>query len=810
MEKKTFLTQTLPHIIAVALFLIICVIYFKPQFSGMALRQGDMVQHTGMNRDIVEHRELYGEHPQWAGRAFSGMPSYQIDFKQEGRVIRDAGNALFFLGEPASFIFLAMAAFYLMLLCFGVNPWLGIIGGIAYGLSTYFLVIIEAGHITKMIALAFAPPMIGGIYLAYRRNMWLGAVLTGLFASLEISANHLQITYYFMMIAVALFVNEFIRAYRQKLLSRFAKVTGLLLLAAVLAAGSNATLLWYTYDYSKASNRGQSELVAEDGKVEKGLDIDYATAWSYGKAETFNTYIPNLMGGTSAGGFSSDGPVAQSLAKYGARDIATRLPGYWGDQPGTSGPVYIGAVVMFLFVFAMFSLCGRNKWWIFAVTVLGVFLAWGHNFLWFTELFMNYVPLYNKFRSVSMALVIAEWALPLMAVLALQKVWAEGISSDKFKKAFKYSLIITGGVALFFLLFGGMVFNFAGPNDSRMGLPEDVLAAMRTERLSMLRMDSFRSLIFVLLTAGTLLAFYKGKIKKTVAVVVLAALVLVDLVGVDRRYLNYDTFVPAQASRQISPTQADFAILQDTEPGFRVANFTVNPFSDASTSYFHRSIGGYSAAKMGRYQELVDRYLGNPAQGMPVYNMLNTKYFIVADNEGKPVVQLNEDAFGAAWFVGGVKYVANANEEMDALGATDLRNVAVVDEKFAAELSVFTPVSDSVAVIELTDYKVNHLTYKYILQSEAVAVFSEVYYPKGWTAYIDGVETPHFRADYILRAMKLPAGDHTVEFKFRAPHFTSVAAFSYVCSFLLLGGMLAAVIIYITKRNKKRGDGIER
>ena len=593
MKKNAFTTRILPYLAALAAFVLVCTLYFKPQYEGMALRQGDMVQVEGMKKDIADYRAEHHEDPQWEGRMFGGMPSYLIDFDYQGRAVRQVSNALYFLQQPASYIFIAMAGFFFMLLCFGVNPWLAIVGGLAYGLSTYFMLIIEAGHITKMVALAFAPPMVGAVFLTYRKNMWLGGVLAGIFGSLEIGANHLQITYYFGFVVAALVVNEAVRAYRERLMPRFLKRTGVLLLAGALAVGSNLILLWYVNDYSKDTIRGRSELTAQEADAPRhGLDKDYVTAWSYGKMETFNLFIPNLMGGSSAGGFDEDGPVAEALAPYGYRAQAPHFPAYWGDQPGTSGPVYIGAVIVFLFVLGMFLLGGFSKWWIAGVTLLAVLLSWGHNLMWLTDLFYRYFPYYGKFRTVSMFLVVAQWGLPLVGVLALQKLWDNGIPKERFRRALKYATGIAGGIALFFLLLGSWLFDFSGPSDAQMGLPAEVLAAMRSVRASVLRAGAFRSPIFAALAAVLGWGFYRRKIGRGLFVLLAAGLVLADLAGVDRRYLNYDTFVPERKAMEIAATDADRAILQDTEPGYRVANFTVSTFQDATTSYFHRTVGG--------------------------------------------------------------------------------------------------------------------------------------------------------------------------------------------------------------------------
>lgn len=799
----------LPYIAAIAAFIAISVAYFAPQFSGQTLRQTDVVQYNGTAQDILEHREKYDEDPQWAGNVFSGMPAYLINMKQDGMLIRQAGKALNFLGEPASMIFIAMLCFYFMLLCFGINPWVAIMPALAYGLSTYFFVIIGAGHITKMRVLAFIPMLVGGVYYAYRKNMWIGAALAGIFASLAITHNHLQITYYFLFIIFALVVNEFIRAYKEKILPRFAKTTAVLALAAMLAAGSNFSLLYYIRDHTPETIRGGSEL-AESKAVDKGLDLQYATRWSYGIGETFNLLVPDMYGGSVEGGFSSDGEVAQSLTPYGAKNMATQLPGYWGPQEyGTSGPVYIGAVVIFLAVLGLFVLRRRETLWISIVAAIAIMLAWGHNFMWFTELFYNYFPLYNKFRTVSMILVIVEWCTPVLAALTLQKLWNGEVDRKRFYKGLKYSTGIVGGIVLLILIFSSG-FSFSGPIDIRLAenMPQDVMAAMRSERASMLRADCVRSLLFVLATAAVVWFFYAGRLKKWALVTLLVILVTWDMIPVNLRYMGRDRFVPESQAVE-RPTEADRIIMQDIEPGFRVMNMTVEPFNDGTTSYFHRSLGGYHGAKLARYQDLIERQLAR--NNMEAYNMLNTKYFIMSDETtGQPRAVLNPDANGAAWLVSDIMTVDGANAEMSALNTINTKTTAVVDERFASALPAKSFDIDSTAFIKIGEYRANYQKYEYYSPVESTAVFSEIYYPKGWTAYIDGEEAFYFRADYVLRAMVLPAGEHTVEFKFRAPKYKQLTTVNLICSVILLAGAAGSVVYVIIKKKRKQdGSGRE-
>lgn len=788
--------KALPHIVALVLFAVVSALFFAPQYSDKALRQGDMVQVGGMGQDIADHQQQYDEHPQWAGRMFGGMPAYLINMNYDGRWIKNVADNAYFLGQPASFLFIAMASFYLMLLMFGVNPWIGIIGGLAYGLSTYFPIIIEAGHITKMMALAWIPAIVGAVYYAYHKHRLLGAALAGIFLSIEISTSHPQITYYFAFVIFALFINEFVRAYKEKILRKFAFTTLALFGAAILAVGSNLVQLYYVASYSSDSNRGTSEIAVDAQHATSGLDKDYATAWSYGKAESFNMFIPNFMGGSSSGGFAEDGAVAQSLKPYDAADIATQLPGYFGTQTFTSGPVYLGAVMIFLMVFGLFVLSGRQKWWIVAVSVLALTLAWGRNFMWLTDLFLDHFPLYNKFRTVSMLLVVLEWSVPLLGILALQKLYDRNIASEKFNRALKLSLAITGGFALFSALILPQFMSFASQSDSVMGLPSDVVNAMWSERATLLRNDSFRSLIFVVISSGILWLYFKSKIRGVVMVAAFVGLTLADLYTVDRRFVKTEDFQPKKQALQIQPTAADIEILKD-KSDYRVANFSVSTFQDATTSKFHRTIGGYHAAKLRRYQDVIDKHLMK--NNMAVYNMLNTKYIITKDS-----VIVNPDASGSAWFVPNIEWVSNADAEIAALGSGfNAKHTAIVDERFKGSVTA-NVAQDSTAKIELTSYKVNNLTYKYTAAASGVVIFSEIYYPKGWTAYIDGVQAPYFRADYILRAMEVPAGDHTIEWRFAAPHFATIVAVTRASSAMLIL-LSIGCIVGITIKKRRNG-----
>ncbi len=822
--KATF-RRYLPYLLAVVLFFVLSALYFEPQYEGKTLNMHDDIQYKGMSQDIRLHNQLYGEDPQWTGNAFGGMPSYLNSIKYPSMIIRSAANGIMkAVGNPTWMIFLAMTSFWIMLLLWGLDPRIAVPPAIAYGFSTYSILIIGAGHLSKMMAFAYAPMLVGAVVYTFRsRHRWLGAMLAALFASLELAANHPQITYYFALAIIAFWINELVKATKENALSKFGKSTLALVAAAVLAIGSNFAPLYYTMQHSPDTTRGGSELAAaESGNSSKGLALDYATAWSYGKGESLNMFIPDFKGGASAS-FPSGGAVSDALRPYQIRAVdgaAYGITSYWGDQPGTAGPTYIGAVMFFLAVFGMFVLHGRSKWWILIVSLLALFLSWGNNMMWFTELMFKLLPGYNKFRAVATTLVIVQWSIPLLAALTLSKIYRRSLSREETMHGLKWSLAITGSVALFFWLFGKALFSFHGIYDPQ--LPDDILQAMYEQRGAMLTADSFRSLVFVVLSAIAVWLFAKSKIGNRAFVALLAVLVCADMIPVDLRFLPHSKFVEKRAT-EILPTAVDNEIMKDSELGFRVANLSVSTFNDATTSYFHRSVGGYHGAKLQRYQDIIDRYLSK--MDMPAYNMLNTKYFIIPDqNTGALTYEVNPDANGAAWFVDNIVWVDGAAQEIETLGEIDNKHTAVADNRYKGRVQQTsaldsktagmtsesdTLASHTVGTIALTDYRPNRLIYEYASPAGGTAVFSEIYYDKGWSAYIDGQEAPYFRADYILRAMELPAGTHTVEFRFRAPHFKAVSTATLLFSLLILAG-LALNICLTVRDERKNGNAGEQ
>ena len=798
MKQLKNIKSWLPYVGAVLLFLALSLFYFAPQMEGKQLSMGDITQYEGMAHDIKQ-MQAEGEDPQWTGNAFGGMPAYMINIEYPSMLIKNWSSALAgFMGRPAVLIFLALVGFWAMLLMWGVNPLVAIVPAIAYGFSTYSILIIGAGHITKMFAFAYAPLLVGGVAYTLRGGrLVLGGLLTALFAALQIGANHPQITYYFAFVILALWINSLVLAIREKRVPHFVKATLVLVVAAVVAVGANLSSLYYTAEHQPDTTRGGSALATGGGDGSEGLDIAYATAWSYGRAESLNMFIPNLMGGSSAGGFEPNGLVADALRPYGARSLATSLPAYWGDQPGTAGPTYLGAAALFLAVLSMFLLKGREKWWLLGVSVFAILLAWGSNFMWFTELMFKILPAYDKFRAVSTALVVVQWSVPMLAALVLWRIVKGEFGKEELLKGLAWAAGITGGVALVVWMLGGQMFSFSAPMDSRLGLPADIVLAMEQERALMLRADALRSLIMVLLAAGSVALFAWSKIKRTTLLVLLGALVTVDMVGVDSRYLFWDDFVEP-AKTEIVPTEANLQIMEDGELGYRVANFAVSTFNDATTSYFHRSVGGYHGAKLSRYDDLIRYQLqrGNPE----AYDMLNTKYFIV-EEEGKPVAMINEGANGPAWFVSEIAYATSAQEEMALLDEVDTEYTAIVSAEYADRLKGVTLSEGSISLVK---YKPNNLVYRYNSAEGGLCVFSEVYYDKGWKAYIDGREADYLRVDWLLRGMVVPAGSHTIEWRFRAPMFDLVEGVTLCFSLIILGGLAAWAIVAVVKKRKQQ------
>jgi len=815
---KKLISALIPHLSAIIAFIVIASVYFSPVFEGETLDQSDMRGYYGMSKEIKDFREKTGIDPLWTNSMFGGMPAYLINMKQPGQILSKINGFLTsYPTRPVCFVVLYMLGFYILLQLFGVNTWLSIAGGIAYGFSSYLFIILEPGHVTKAMALGYMPMVIGAAYYTFNKNAIWGAVLFSFFFGLQLLTNHLQIVYYTFLILIFFGIFEFTKYYREKKLQKFFRATGLLLAAAVLSIGMNFTGLWTVYEYSKYSMRGPSDLTSDSEDRTKGLDRSYVTAWSYSKGETFNLLIPNFKGGSSGQIFDKDSNIYKHLvSKYGPRNAFSAIsanPGiftqYWGSQPGTSGPVYIGASLIFIFILGMFLLKGPFKWWLFSITSFAILLSWGGHFKLLTDLFLDYFPMYNKFRTVSMILVMAEFAIPLLAIYTIHKIINENFSPAVFKKAIVYALSITGGICLLFAL-APRIADLNGPYDELLSSQGygDWVSKLKYDRAALLSKDAFRSLIIILVTSGLLYLQWYKKLNLKTFYILLSLLFLIDLWPVNKRYLNDDNFVPKRImDNPYTATEADKAIMNDTDLYFRVFDLSVgNPFSSSRASYFHKSVGGYHGAKIRRYQDLIERYIskGNDT----ILDMLNTKYLIQNDPSKKMQVAVTRpSALGNAWFVSELKIVENADEEINSLKNFNPGYEAIVDKTFENKLTSKSFVTDSSDYIKLISYAPNNLKYDYSTSGDQLTVFSEIYYPEGWKLLIDGREIPYFRVNYILRAAVLPSGEHIAEFIFKPrSYFTGIkiALASTVILILLTG---AALFLLITKRDPSLKSG---
>lgn len=792
--------KLLPHLVAVAIMVIITFAYFHPLLDGKKLLQSDITHWKGMSKEITDFRAQTGDEPLWTNSMFGGMPAYQISVKHDSNLLRFFDN-LFTLGlpHPAGLVFLYFIGFYILLVSLRVNPWLAIAGGLAFAFSSYFLIILEAGHNSKAHAIGYMAPVLAGIIMAYRGRMLLGSLLTALFLSLEIRANHFQITYYLLIIILLFGIFKLIEAIREKQLANFAKATGFLVIAAFLSIATNITNIWSTYEYSKETIRGKSELTTEKENRTSGLDKDYATQWSYGVDETLTLLVPNAKGG-STGALGNNEKAMKKVDPQIANAVANQNQ-YWGDQPFTSGPVYVGAIMVFLFILAFFVTKGNIRWWLLSVTIVSIMLAWGRNFMPLTDFFLEYIPGYNKFRAVSMTLVMANLAIPLLAMLGIQAIFENREVLTINKKPLWISLGLTAGLSLVFYLLPSTFFSFMSDAEvnaiaqQRQTLEstqlqgfDSLIDNMNNARIAIFKADALRSVLLILAAAALIYTFVRLKIHKAYLFAGLALLVIIDMIPVGSRYLNKEDFTrKSVVANPYTPTDADLIIMKDKDPNFRVLNTTVSTFQDAHTSYFHKSIGGYHGAKLRRYQEIIDHHIVE--SNMKVLNMLNTKYLIVPGENRKPEIQINWDALGNAWFVNNIRIVENADEEINALNTFEPAEIAILDKRFASHVANLKPTNDSIANIKLTSYAPNHLKYKSTSSSDKLAVFSEIYYSKGWKSYIDGKEVPHFRVNYILRAMVVPAGNHQIEFKFEPAVFkvgNVIAASSSIIIILML------------------------
>ncbi|MFK5958184.1 MAG: hypothetical protein QM495_04835 [Lutibacter sp.] len=770
--KFTF-KEIAPYIVAIFIFAFVAVAYFSPVLQGKKIKQSDITQFIGSSKEIKDFRNENNEEPYWTNTSFGGMPSYAVSTYYPNDFIKKVDKILRFLPHPADYLFLYFFSFFVLLLVLKVNWKLAIVGSLGFGLSTYLIIILGVGHNAKAHAIAYMPLVLAGILLVFQQKYLFGFVVTALAMSLEISASHIQMTYYLMFLVLIFGIVQLMESLKNKEIPHFAKSVGILVVAVILAIGTNATSLLAMKEYSEQSTRSKSELtINPDGSSKEataGLSKDYITEYSYGKVETFNLFIPRFMGGGNYENLGLESNIYNFLnGKINPKQVkqfVENAPMYWGKQPIVAAPAYIGAIFMFLFVLGIFLLKGNLKKWLVGAVIFSILLSWGENLELLTNLFIDYVPMYNKFRAVSSIQVIAELAIPLMGILTLKEFFSANKTSEVKLKALKYSIYVVGGFALIFTLFGSSLFAFEGISDDYYDkiLP-GFLNAIIEDRKEIFFTDSLRTLLLVSISGGVLWLFIKEKLSKNSAILVLGCLILFDLVLVDKRYVNNKDFFSARKiDKPFIASEIDKEILKD-KGIYRVANFTKNIMSDGATSYFHKSIGGYHAAKPRRYQELYNFQIAK--NNIEILNMLNTKYFIFEDGNQRTALQQNPNANGNSWFVNTLKIVNNANEEIVALDSLNTKKEAIINSKQIKNDFNTNYGTDSTASIQLTAYKANKLVYKSETIKDQFAVFSEMYYKNGWNAYVDGELKPHFRVDYVLRGMEIPKGEHIIEFKF--------------------------------------------
>ncbi len=828
----TLFKKCLPDVLAVLLFAVLAFAYFFPaDIEGRILYRHDASAGRGAGQEGIEYLQKTGERSRWTNALFGGMPTYQMapSYHSTDNLTQAINAYHLWLPENVWYVFAYLLGFYILLRAFDFRQHLAALGSIIWAFSTYFLIIIAAGHIWKVWALAYLPPMIAGIVLAYRGKYLWGFIVTAIFTAFEINANHVQMTYYYLFIIFFLIIAWLVEAIREKQLMRFVKATGICLAAGILGVCMNLSNLYHTWQYGQESMRGKSELVKQNtaNQTSSGLERDYITQWSYGIGETWTLLVPNTKGGASVPLSMNETAMAKADPNYA--EIYNQIGQYWGEQPGTSGPVYVGAFVLMLFILGLFIVKGPVKWALLAATILSILLSWGKNFMGLTDFFIDYVPMYAKFRTVASILVIAEFTIPLLAMLALKKFFDE---PELIKPRMKYVLIsfcLTGVVALLFSVMPLAFFDsFISTSEMQAlkSLPAEhvgpLMANLTEMRQAMFTSDALRSFYIILVGTGIMLAFAFGKLKKEYAIAIILVLCLVDLWTVNKRYLNDEMFVPKserEAPQQM--TQADEQILRDKSLDYRVLNLASNTFNENETSYYHKSIGGYHAAKLRRYQEMIEQYISPEMQQIfgavseangdmtkingdsiwPVLNMLNTKYMIFPLQGGQTVPLQNPYTYGNAWFVDKIQYAANANEEIDVIGKLNLRHEAVADAKFKTQLGEAVE-QDSVSIVTIKAYEPNELTYEVNSGKGGVVVFSEVYYP-GWTATVDGQPAELGRVNYILRALNVKPGKHDVVLTFKPKSVNTTEAIAYVSYIILILVVLGAAFMEYRRRQKK-------
>jgi len=816
----------IPYLVAVVLFLVIGFTYMSPVLQGKRLASQDVGMFRGMSKEIVDYREETGEEALWTNSAFGGMPAYLISTVYKGDLPAKVQRWMTSLPRPVSLVFFNFLFFFVLCLIFKTNVWVSFAGALAYGFFSFFFIIMQVGHMTKAHTLTYMALVVAGVILAYRSKPLAGSLMAAVGLSWMLSANHLQMTYYAGIMVGIIGLTYLVAAVREKILPAFLKTSALLIVAMLLAVGTNFSRLYTTWEYGKYSTRGKSELTIDEKNHTGGLDKSYILDYSYDLGEAMTAFIPRFKGGGMSEPLGENSEVYQffekNQGKAAAKRISAGLPLYWGSQPISNAPFYYGAVLCFLFVLGLFIVKGPDKWWIAAVVIVSFLLSLGKNFPLLSNLMIDYFPGYNKFRDVKNIIVIQQFAMALMGVLAVRELYLARMNKDELGKKLKYSWYIAGGLALVFVILPGLAGDFRAASDARLvqaGWPDQLMEALRDDRRMVLRTDAFKSFLFVSIAAGIIWLFVKQKLKASYAVVIWALLILADMWPVNKRYLNSDHFESrSKVEKPFQASKADQIILEDPDPDFRVLNLTVSVFNDGSTSWFHKSLGGYHGAKMERYQEVIDHQLlpeiqtliggfKNPGsidslmQSLPVMNMLNTKYIIYDPNS--PPLE-NFHIRGHAWFVDDIQVVGDANEEIAALKGLDPAEEAVVDQRFAETLKDVEPGGSRESTIALMEYKPNYLKYKAVVGSgKLLAVFSEIWYPKGWKAFIDGEQTSIVRANYLLRALAVPEGEHEVEFRFEPASYFTGNKISLASSLILLLALAGVAVGQFKKKNRR-------
>jgi hypothetical protein len=806
---KSILRSVWPELLMVAIMAVLALAFMSPVFEGKTLYQNDIVQAKHMSAEVDKFQKETGEYSAWTNSAFGGMPAYQIKGAPSRNVFQWLFHALklFLPGYTVAILFICMLGFYFLLRTIKLDKWLALAGAIAFGFGAHNLQLIGAGHVSKIYAIAYMAPVIAGVLLVFKRKYLAGGLVTAIGFGIQLVTNHVQVSYYTGMILLVYFCVELVYAIKDKYFDHLVKSGVTILIAVLVAVLPNMTNLLTTMEYSRETTRGKSELVKE-GTQTKGLDLEYITQWSYGIGETMNLFIPNLYGGGGSE-LKTSSATHKVLQSNNISDNNSwryvQSQTYWGSQPFTAGPHYIGAITIFLAILGLMIIRRKEKWWLCIVIVISIFLAWGKNFMGFTEFFVNNVPLFSKFRDATNSLIIAQIAIPILAFLAVRDWFAwEAEPKVKLKKLY-IGTGIAGGIALLFAIVPTLAGSFTGAADA--GLPEWLREPLRTDRIALARHDAIRTLIFVVLAAGVLWYSLRATVKKEYLYIGLAVLILADMWMVDKRYLNKDNFSSkSQYAQALKPWPADEAILKNKDLSYRVFDVTASPFRSGHASGFHKSLGGYHGAKLGRYDELSEKYMipyvaqlqglmnvekpslesfQQAVAAMPVLHMMNTQYLILRPN----LPLRNPDAYGNAWYVDRIKWAANANEELEAVGSIQLTNEAVINQRFkdqVRDLPAQLSESSQPDAIKLVEYKPNYLKYEAEASQNRLAVFSEIYYPYGWQAYVDGKETNHIRADYTLRAMVIPAGKHTVEFRFDPQSLKTGQTISLIGTILVL------------------------